>query len=70
MLFNLAWSPLFFGLRSPGLGPADLVVLDVAVAITFFMFRQLHRGAAALLLPYLAWVCFATYLNAGIVLLN
>lgn len=70
LVLNLAWSPLFFGLERAGLALAELIVLDVAIATTVVVFTRSSRLAAALLLPYLAWSLFATYLNAGIVALN
>ena len=70
LLLNLAWSFLFFGARSPGLGLVDIVALWLAIAATIFAFAQLSRGAALLLVPYLAWVSFAMALNAKIFLLN
>jgi translocator protein len=70
LLLNLAWSFLFFGARSPGLGLIDIVALWLAIAATIFAFAQRTRTAALLLAPYLAWVSFAMALNAKIFLLN
>ncbi len=70
LLLNFAWSFLFFGARSPGLGLIDIVALWLAIAATLFAFSFKSRLAAALMLPYLCWVSFALALNASIFLLN
>jgi tryptophan-rich sensory protein len=67
---NLLWSLLFFGLHSPLAGLVCIVVLLTLILATIFTFYQLSKPAAVLLVPYLAWVCIATALNAGVVLLN
>lgn len=69
-LCNLAWTPLFFGLRSPGLALIDILLLDASLIILIVCFWRRNRPAALLLLPYLAWVLFATYLNLGFWWLN
>lgn len=67
---NLGWSVAFFGLRNPGLAVAVILVLDLLVLATALMFRRTDRLAAMLLLPYLAWIAFATVLNVAIWRLN
>ena len=67
---NLAWSILFFGLQNPLLAAVEIVFLDLAVLGTVAAFARYSRLAAILLLPYLAWALFATYLNTGIAVLN
>jgi tryptophan-rich sensory protein len=42
-----------------------IVMIWVAIAITIIQFRRLRPTAAVLLVPYLLWVSYATYLNAG-----
>jgi len=63
---NLAWSLLFFGLRRPGLALLEICALWLAVVLTIREFSRRHRVAAAMLLPYLAWISYAAALNAGI----
>jgi tryptophan-rich sensory protein len=70
LALNALWSPLFFGLRSPVLGLVDILLLINLVALTILVFRRVRPLAAALLLPYLGWIMYAAYLNAGIVALN
>jgi len=66
LALNVLWSFCFFGLRSPLLGLADILLLLLALFWTFLAFARVSRPAAALLSPYLLWVCFAALLNAAI----
>jgi translocator protein len=63
LVLNLAWSPVFFGMENISGALALLVVIDVLVLATVLAFRKIRPLAAGLLLPYLAWVLFATLLN-------
>lgn len=69
-LLNLAWSPVFFGAHLLTGSLIVIVLLDVAVVVTVALFWKVRQGAALLLLPYLAWVLFATYLNFAILQAN
>ncbi len=66
LVLNGLWSWLFFGLRRPDLALADIVALWAAIATTIVTFWGVRPLAGAILLPYLAWVSFATALNASI----
>jgi tryptophan-rich sensory protein len=70
LALNGAWSWLFFGLHAPAAALVDIVALWLAIAVVQLAFARHSRTAALLLLPYLAWVSFATYLNHAIVHLN
>jgi tryptophan-rich sensory protein len=70
LVFNAAWTPLFFGLRRPALGFADIVLLWLSIVATLALFLPLDGFAPALLAPYLAWVTFAGALNFAIWRLN
>lgn len=70
LALNFAWTPAFFGLRSPGLALAIIVALLAAIAATVVASWRASHAAAWLLVPYLAWVGFATALNAAIWRLN
>jgi translocator protein len=67
---NSLWSFAFFGARSPVLGLIVVAALVVAILATIRAFWPLDRTAALLLLPYLAWVAYATALNGAIWHLN
>lgn len=60
---NLAWSPVFFAGHHITGGLVVIALLDLAVIATIALFWRVRRGAALMLLPYLAWILFATYLN-------
>ena len=70
LLANALWTPAFFGLHSPALGLAVLGVLLPLIVLTIGGFLPLDRRAAALMLPYLLWTLYATYLTAGFWWLN
>ena len=63
LLLNLAWSPLFFGAHQITAALVLIAVLDLAVMLTIALFHRVRPLAALLLVPYLAWALFATYLN-------
>ena len=63
LLVNLSWSPVFFGMHQIKTGLIVIAVLDVLVIVTIVLFWRVRRSAALLLLPYLAWIAFATLLN-------
>jgi benzodiazapine receptor len=67
---NALWTPVFFGLRMLAPALAVILVLFAAVALTCAKFWRLDRIAGLLLAPYLLWVGFASYLNAGFWFLN
>jgi benzodiazapine receptor len=70
LALNAAWTGLFFGLHRPGLAFVEILVLVVAVAATIVLFARVSVAAALLIVPYLAWVCFAAILNGSIWNLN
>jgi len=70
LVLNLAWTPLFFGAHRSGLALVDIVAMWLCIAWTIVLARKVNRIAAWLLVPYLIWVSYATYLNAGFWWLN
>jgi tryptophan-rich sensory protein len=70
LALNALWSFLFFGLERPGLAALDIAALLVAILATTAAFWRVSRLAAVLMLPYAAWVAFATALNVEIWRLN
>ncbi|MFL5204838.1 MAG: TspO/MBR family protein [Microvirga sp.] len=70
LVLNGMWSFAFFGGRSPVAGLVVIAALIVAILATIRAFWRLDRPAALLLVPYLAWVAYATLLNGTIWRLN
>lgn len=67
---HLLWSPLFFKLQRPDWALAEVVFLWASLVALVVGLWPIEHGAALLILPYLAWVSFAAYLNLTIVRLN
>jgi tryptophan-rich sensory protein len=70
LALNLGWSFAFFSGRNPGAGVAVILMLWASIVATIAEFGRVRRRAALLLLPYIAWVTFATALNVEIWRLN
>ncbi|WP_333599200.1 TspO/MBR family protein [Flavobacterium sp.] len=70
LLLNALWSFLFFGLQNPMLAFFEILLLWAMIYETYCQFRKIDTVAAYLLLPYLAWVSFATLLTGSIWYLN
>ena len=69
-LANLAWSPLFFGMHQVS-SAFFLILLILLLAIgATLLFGRIRSLAAWLMVPYLAWLCFAAILNFQIDRLN
>ena len=67
---NAAWTPTFFAAHALGAALVVSAAMWVMILWTIRLSWRFDRVAAWLLVPYLAWTCFATALNAGIVVLN
>jgi translocator protein len=70
LLLNLGWSAVFFGLHSPLLALVVIVPLWLAIVLTIVKFRAISPLAGNLLVPYILWVSFASFLNFTIWQLN
>ncbi len=70
LFLNAIWSIIFFGGHSPLWAFIDIIALWLFILWTIGKFYKVSRPAALLLLPYLAWVTFASYLNFMIWRLN
>jgi benzodiazapine receptor len=70
LILNALWSYLFFGLHRLDFAFFDIVVLWVLILVVLVMFWRLDRLAGGLMLPYLVWVGFASYLNFTLWRLN
>ena len=63
LVLNFAWSPIFFGAHRIDLALVVILVTSALVTAAIISFWRIRPLAAALLLPYLAWLCLATVLN-------
>ncbi len=70
LVLNGLWSVLFFGMRRPDLAMVDIVALWLLLVVALVRFWPVDRVAGWLWLPYVAWVTFASMLNASIWMLN
>ncbi|HEX6534160.1 MAG TPA: TspO/MBR family protein [Gemmatimonadaceae bacterium] len=70
LALNALWTWLFFAWRQGGLALAEIVVLAALIVATMAAFARIRPLAAVLLVPYLAWVLFATALTASVWRLN
>ncbi len=70
LVLNAGWSAIFFGLKRPDWAFAELACLWLAIVANIVVFHPIDPLAAALLLPYLAWVTFAGALNFAVWRLN
>lgn len=70
LVLNVLWSFVFFGWHQPGWAFLEIIILWVAILATILEFRKLSKTAAWLLVPYLAWVTFASVLNFAVWRLN
>jgi translocator protein len=70
LILNIAWSIIFFGFHNSSCALVDIVMLWISIILTILAFYKISRLAAYLLLPYLAWVSFASVLNYYLMMLN
>ena len=70
LALNLAWSPVFFGMHRMSAGLGIIAVMIVLTLVLIPLFWRVRPMAGALLLPYLAWICFASVLNYQFLALN
>jgi tryptophan-rich sensory protein len=67
---NALWPLLFFGMRSPGLGYVEIIVLWVSLAVLVVDTWKFDRVASVLLIPYLLWITIASILNFFVWFIN
>ncbi len=70
LVLNLAWCFIFFGARQFSAALAELFLMLVSVIAMTLVFKKIDKPAAYMQIPYIAWLFFAAYLNAGVVWLN
>lgn len=70
MILNILWSVFFFGMGNFWLAFGEIIVLWISILLTILSFNKINKTAAWLLVPYILWVTFASYLNFTIAGLN
>ncbi|MFA6428106.1 MAG: tryptophan-rich sensory protein [Candidatus Buchananbacteria bacterium] len=70
LVLNTLWSIIFFGLHNPAVALVEIAFLWLAILVTIIYFAKISKSAAWLLVPYILWVSFASYLNYSFVVLN
>ena len=70
LLFNVLWTPLFFGLHLSLVSAIDIVILlGLCIYMLIYLFKT-NKNLAYLWIPYVIWLSFATFLNISIAILN
>ena len=70
LFFNLAWCFIFFTFKNYGGALVWIIILLILVVFMTIMFYRISRVAGLIQIPYILWLLFATYLNAGVMVLN
>ena len=70
IMFNFFWSIIFFNREDYLFALIWIILLLVLIIAMTIYFRRVSKTAAYLQIPYILWVAFATYLNAGVLALN
>jgi translocator protein len=70
MFLNFCWSILFFYFKRIDIAFGEIILMWIMILATIFSFAKINKKAAWLLVPYIAWVSFATVLNGAIFFLN
>jgi tryptophan-rich sensory protein len=68
--FNFFWSIIFFTLGAYEIAFGWLLALLAIIVVNTVRFYKINSWAGILMIPYIAWVLFAGYLNLGIAYLN
>ena len=67
LALNMCWTPLFFGVHYTGLALIDVVALTGTTLAATVQMAKADKRAGWLFAPYCVWLCYATYLNGGVV---
>lgn len=70
LVVNFLWPIVFFRFQWYWISVIVIILLDILVLITTIRFYKIEKVAGYLMIPYLLWILFATYLNIGIAVLN
>lgn len=70
LFFNLIWTDLFFRMKMPEIAFIDIIIIIIFTILTYKKFIKYSNIAGNLLIPYIIWLCFASYLNLYVILKN
>ena len=70
MLINISWTYVFFGKNLRGLAFAMIIVMIILSLLSMKEMLNVNKYVAYLLIPYILWLCFATYLSGFILMKN
>ena len=70
LVFNYLWTSIFFVFKLRLLSVLWIIILDVLVIVMTYQFYKQNKLSGILLIPYVLWLIFATYLNISIYFLN
>ncbi|VDL37939.1 unnamed protein product [Hymenolepis diminuta] len=70
LLLNWSWTPIYFGLKKFNTSIAVILATTLGAGASAHLFYPIDHRAGYLMLPYIAWMCFASYLNISSVILN
>ncbi len=70
LIFNYLWIFIFFVFQLRLLSVLWIIILDVLVICMIYQFYKQNKISGILLIPYILWLFFATYLNISIYFLN
>jgi tryptophan-rich sensory protein len=70
LVFNTLWSVVFFGARTTFMPIFIIVALWISILACIILFWKISKTASIMMMPYLLWVSFASYLNIGVFILN
>lgn len=69
-ILNLLWPILFFRFGLHWAALTAIVIMDILMLFVLKYFYRINKASSSILIPYLLWILFATYLNIGVALLN
>ena len=70
LILNFLWSPVFFYWKNITLSFVIIILLLGFLFMTIINFYKISKWSAILLIPYFLWICYATYLNYGFMMMN
>ena len=70
LILNLSWTTIFFKMKKIKLAFLAIITILILTVITFYKFYKINKFGSYLLIPYILWLSFASYLNLHIVINN